>query len=50
MGRWEIDLLKYMDVSHPEIGRNIAESKRITEENEKKLREALSAFNATWQA
>lgn len=50
MGRWEIDLLKYMNVSHPEIGRNIAESKRITEENEKKLREALSAFNATWQA
>ncbi|MDX9991067.1 MAG: F0F1 ATP synthase subunit alpha [Anaerolineales bacterium] len=50
MGRWEIDLLNYMDISYPEIGKDIAEKKRITEENEIKLRDALSAFRATWQA
>jgi F-type H+/Na+-transporting ATPase subunit alpha len=50
VSQWEVDLLKYMDVSHPEIGKDIAESKRITDDNEKKLRDALSAFNATWQA
>ncbi|MFO7584698.1 MAG: F0F1 ATP synthase subunit alpha [Anaerolineales bacterium] len=50
VSQWEVDLLKYMDVSHPEIGKDIAESKRITEDNEKKLRDALSAFKSTWQA
>ncbi len=50
MGRWEVDLLKYMDASHPEVGKGIAENKRITDDNEKKLRDALSAFKATWQA
>lgn len=50
MGRWEIDLLKYMDSSHPEVGKNIAEKRQITADNEKKLRDALSAFKSTWQA
>jgi F-type H+/Na+-transporting ATPase subunit alpha len=50
VSQWEVDLLKYMDASHPEVGKGIAESKRITEENEKKLRDALSAFKSTWQA
>jgi len=48
--QWETDLLKFLDVSHPEIGRDIIENGRITEENEKKLREALDTFNSTWQA
>lgn len=50
MGRWEIDLLKYMDSSYPEVGKNIAEKRQITVDNEKKLRDALSAFKSTWQA
>ncbi len=50
MRAWEVDLLKYMDVSHPEIGKDITEKRQITADNEKKLREALSAFKATWQA
>ncbi len=50
MRNWEVDLLKYMDVSHPEIGKDITEKRQITADNEKKLREALSAFKATWQA
>ncbi|PKN93119.1 MAG: F0F1 ATP synthase subunit alpha [Chloroflexi bacterium HGW-Chloroflexi-6] len=50
MRNWETDLLKYMDVSNPEIGKDISEKRQITADNEKKLREALSAFKATWQA
>jgi len=49
MRRWELALIRYMETSHPEIGRDIAEQKRITEENETRLREALEAFMSTWQ-
>jgi F-type H+/Na+-transporting ATPase subunit alpha len=49
MRDWEADLQRYMESSHPEIGREIAEKKRLTEENEKRLREALDAFSVTWQ-
>jgi F-type H+/Na+-transporting ATPase subunit alpha len=48
MRAWELDLLRYMDSTHPEIGREIAEQKRLTPENEKRLREALDSFNITW--
>ncbi len=41
-------MLRYMETSHPEIGKSIAKEKRITEENEAQLREALDAFNSTW--
>lgn len=47
--RWELSLIRYMETSHPEIGKDIAEKKRITEETEARLREALSAFTNTWQ-
>jgi F-type H+/Na+-transporting ATPase subunit alpha len=49
MKKWEADVLRYLTTSHPELGRDIAANKRITEETEKKLRQALSAFQATWQ-
>jgi F-type H+/Na+-transporting ATPase subunit alpha len=48
MRDWETELLRYMDSSHPEIGKDIAEKKRITPENEEALREALKAFSTTW--
>jgi len=50
MRQWEIDLVKYLDQSHPEIGKDIIEKKQIAPDNEKKLREALATFKATWQA
>jgi F-type H+-transporting ATPase subunit alpha len=50
MRKWEIDLVKYLDASHPDLGKDITEKKQITPDNEKKLREALSAFKASWQA
>ena len=46
---WEIELLRYMETSHPEIGNDIADRKWITEETEAKLRQAIDAFNTTWQ-
>lgn len=48
MDEWKTALMRFMDSSHPEIGRDIAEKKRLSEENEEKLREALSAFRSTW--
>jgi F-type H+/Na+-transporting ATPase subunit alpha len=48
MGKWEADLIKNLASSQPEIGRDIAEKKQITSENEKKLREAMEAFKVSW--
>ncbi len=48
MREWEIELLRFMDASHPAIGKDIAEKKRITPETEAALREALKAFGTTW--
>ena len=46
---WENDLIRYLTTSHPGLGKDIAEKKQVTPENEKKLREALEAFKTTWQ-
>jgi F-type H+-transporting ATPase subunit alpha len=49
MRKWEADLLRFISNSNPDLAMDIASNQRITEENEKKLREALSSFQATWQ-
>ena len=49
MRQWENSLLRYMDTSHPEIGKAIIEEKRITPETEEKIVQALTAFMSTWQ-
>jgi F-type H+-transporting ATPase subunit alpha len=49
MRKWEGEILRYLANSHPELGKDIAINQRITDETEKKLREALSAFQAAWQ-
>jgi F-type H+-transporting ATPase subunit alpha len=48
--QWEVDLLKYLDASYPDIGKDIDEKKQISPETDKKLREALAAFKSSWQA
>ncbi|MBN1146884.1 MAG: F0F1 ATP synthase subunit alpha [Anaerolineales bacterium] len=48
MRAWEVALLRFMETSHPEIGKDIAEKKRIVEETEQALRAALDAFTSTW--
>ncbi|MEJ2263819.1 MAG: F0F1 ATP synthase subunit alpha [Anaerolineales bacterium] len=48
MDEWKAALLRFMESSRPEIGRDIAERKRLTDETEEDLRQALNAFGATW--
>jgi F-type H+-transporting ATPase subunit alpha len=50
MRQWEVDLIKLLDTSYPDIGKEIGNSKRITPETEQKLRDALSTFKSTWTA
>jgi F-type H+-transporting ATPase subunit alpha len=50
MQNWEAGFRRFMETSHPELGRDIAEKKQITSETEEKLKEAIRAFNAGWQA
>jgi F-type H+/Na+-transporting ATPase subunit alpha len=47
--KWEADLVRYFATSYPDIGKDIAEKKQITPENEKKLRDTLDTFRNTWQ-
>lgn len=49
MRDWEVNLLRFMETSHPEIGRDILAKKQITQEMDGKLREALKAFNMAWK-
>jgi F-type H+-transporting ATPase subunit alpha len=50
MQEWETAFLRFMETSYPEIGKDIAEKKRITDENMAALRAACDAFNQTWTA
>ena len=49
MRDWETDLVRYMETSHGEIGKDIASRKRISEETDGQLRQALDTFKVTWQ-
>jgi F-type H+-transporting ATPase subunit alpha len=49
MAQWQVDLIKFLESSHPEIGRDIIEKKMITDENRARLDKALDAFRNTWQ-
>jgi F-type H+-transporting ATPase subunit alpha len=49
MRRWENDIIRFMDGTYPEIGRDIAGLGIISEENEKNLRAALEDFKNSWQ-
>ncbi len=50
MAQWQTDLLKFMDASYPEIGRDIVEKKMITESTRASMVKALDAFRHSWQA
>lgn len=49
MKAWESGFIRFMETSNPDIGKDIAEKKVITPENEPRLVEAVKAFNAGWQ-
>ena len=45
---WQSDLLRFMETVHPELGRDIGDKKRITDETQTELHEAIKTFNSTW--
>ncbi len=45
---WQEGLIKYMHNTYPEIPKDIASKKRISDETENKLREVIPVYNSTW--
>ncbi|MBK6647147.1 MAG: F0F1 ATP synthase subunit alpha [Anaerolineales bacterium] len=50
MAQWQTDLIRYMETSHPEIGKDIVAKKTISDDNRAALTKALDGFRAGWQA
>lgn len=50
MAQWQADLIRYMETSFPEIGKDIVAKKAITDDNRAALTKALDGFRAGWQA
>jgi len=46
---WQTDLLRFLDASHPEIGRELSEKRTITEDIRERLKQALTTFRGTWR-
>ncbi len=49
MQTWETSLIRFMDSSYTEIGKDIAEKQRITPDTEARLRQALETFTAAYR-
>jgi len=49
MRAWETALLRYLEASYPELGKDIAVKNRMSDETMAKLRSALDSFTSTWQ-
>ena len=49
MKEWETGLFKHVDVSQPEIRKDIHHTQRITKTTEDMLREAIHVYNSTWK-
>jgi len=50
MRQWESELLRFMAGSHPELVKDIADKKVITDETREKLLKAMETFKSTFQA
>lgn len=48
MRMWKQGLVRFLEASFPEVVRSIGQEKRITEQNETRLKEAMKAYTATW--
>lgn len=46
---WKESLLRYIETSHSDLAKDIAEKKQVTEETGEALHEAIKTFNSTWQ-
>jgi F-type H+-transporting ATPase subunit alpha len=49
MNAWQTDLLRFFETSYAEVEHSIATEKRITPENEVKVKEAMALFAASWK-
>ncbi|MBP7690817.1 MAG: F0F1 ATP synthase subunit alpha [Anaerolineales bacterium] len=50
MKAWEAAFLRFMEVSHPEVGQDIGAKKLVSPETEARLKDALQQFGAGWQS
>ncbi len=48
ISEWEAALVRYLESSHPDLLKDIAEKKIITEATQDKLKEAVENFNRSW--
>ena len=48
MAQWQTDLIRYMETSYPEIGKDIVAKKTISDDNRAALTKALDGFRAGW--
>jgi len=49
MQDWKVSLLRYVETSHSDLVKDIANNRQISEETEAALHEAIKTFNQTWQ-
>ena len=49
MQDWKTNLLRFIGSSHVDLIKDIAEQKKLSEETQTALHEAIKAFNSTWQ-
>jgi F-type H+-transporting ATPase subunit alpha len=49
MKRWEASIIRYMESTHPHIGKDITEKKMISDAIEPELKEAIESFTVAWQ-
>lgn len=50
MAQWQFDLIRFMETSYPEVGKDIIAKKAISDDNRAAMIKALEAFRAGWQA
>lgn len=49
MKNWQVELLRWVESSYPDISKSITKDKRITPEIEQQLKNALSLFLSSWK-
>jgi F-type H+-transporting ATPase subunit alpha len=49
MAQWQVDLLRFMASSHPEIGKEIIEKKALSDDLRSRMATAFATFASTWQ-
>ena len=48
MSQWQSALIRFMETSYPEIGKDIVAKKLISDDNRAALAKALDGFRAGW--